>query len=90
MLFSLVKVCFRAKARLIFLVLYNKYNKCFSRSKRPELIILRSHHLHVSFTLDIKRLIGRRFDEACVDSDVEKWPFQVINGWELFCQLLDH
>jgi len=62
----------------------------FSRSKRPELIILRSHHLHVSFTLDIKRLIGRRFDEACVDSDMGKWPFQVISGWELFCQLLDH
>ena len=54
-------------------------NKSFTRAKRLELIILRSHHLHVSFTLDIKRLIGRRFDEACVVSDMERWPFQVIS-----------
>ena len=46
MLFSLVKVCFRAKAHLIFHWCYI-INNCFTRFKRPRLVI--SHHLHVSF-----------------------------------------
>lgn len=48
MLFSLVKVCFRAKAHLIFHWCYIIKN-CFTRFKRPRLVILRSHHLHASF-----------------------------------------
>lgn len=50
----------------IVIIIIQMYDRCTERFKQ-------------TYFADAKRLIGRRFEDPPVQSDMKHWPFKVIN-----------